>query len=265
MAYYWAAKRKIVTIRIAVLGVAVSAALCLGFYLATLFSSPPTATVHPSDVSSLQALVASYSSYSSSYASWQATQATYMEMSGLSLVAALAFALTFGILVAPKLAFLASLSFLHLHFAWTSHLFSDISASFDKWLGGLIGAQATFFWNATDLGHFIHKVAVSPVNVVVDFEALAMLTVLFVSTVLISLREGYRRAVLRGLQIAGLSLFILGAEIALFDPKQLGVHVTQTQVFVEFAPWFNNADLLLVAATILAASTLLRALPRPSR
>jgi hypothetical protein len=121
-------------------------------------------------------------------------------------------------------------------------LYSEISA--------IIVYQDVLFWKALDLNHFIHYT-----QVVADLEGFVLLGVLTSLVALSNRGKGTGKVFLLSLQFAALCLVILGVEIAVFEPRVLYLHVTDAQVALRLAPWFNNADLLFSAVAVFAVSS----------
>lgn len=231
-------------------GLVVSGFVSLVFYLLLADLGPPAPLQKSaSGVAIQQWLVA--------YAKWQGVHATYSTAMGLGLVASVELAVALAVLLAPRVALAASYLFLNVYFFWTSHLLSDISPHLSALLTQLITAQDDFFWKDGGLGYWVGSSIM-----VLDLEALVLLSAVMSLTFLLNLGKGAGRALLYSLQAAALSLTILGAEIAWFDYPQFYMHVTQAQSLVNFLPSFNNADLLLSAVALLAASTFLLRKPR---
>ncbi len=231
-------------------GLLVSIGLYAAFNLLLMTSHPP-APLQPG-------IGVSVSEWISAYAKWQNTNLAYSEASGLSFVAALAFVVALAVFLAPKrLAFYAAFVLLNVYFAWTSHLLYDISAPLDIWVGQAIGAQANFIWTTGSLGFFFPSFVV-----VTDLEPLILVGLLAVLAFLLNREVGAKRAVLLALQVAALSLVILGVEIGVFDQREFNLHVTQAQALLSFEPSFTNADLLYSAIALFAVSTFLLNLRR---
>ncbi len=222
------------------------ASLCVrGIFYLLLMTIHPPAALQPGSSLSIKAWIEEYSNWSNAHLS-------YEEAYDLSLAAALAFVLAFGVFLAPRLAFAASFSLLNVFFAWTSHVIGDISISADAALRQVIFAQADFLWTTGGFAFFIPNVII-----IADLDVLVMLAVLIASTLLLTGSRGVRKAVLTALQVAALSLVILGVEIAVFDNAEFNLHVTQTQTMLNFAPTFTNGDLLYSALALFAVCTFL--------
>lgn len=225
-------------------GLIVSIGLCAVFYLLFVTTHPPAA-LQPGSTLSVKDWI-------DAYTNWQNTHLSYAEAYGLSLVAALGFVVAFGVFIAPRLAFLASFSLLNVYFAWTAHLLADISASLAAGVTQALISQANFLWITGSLSYFVPSFIV-----IVDAEVLVLLGILTASTLLSNRGEGAKRSVFLSLQVAALSLTILGTEIAIFDHNEFFLHVSQAQALLSLEPSFTNADLLLSALAIFAVSTCL--------
>ena len=226
-------------------GLVVSAAVSLTFYLLIQSHQQPAPIQAGATSTQIQ-------SWLTDYANWTSTNATYSRCLGFGLVAAVEFGVVLLVLRSPRLALVASFILLNLYFTWTSHLLSDISPQLSDGLTQLITVQDDFFWANGGLGYFVGSSIF-----VLDLEALILLGGVMGLTFVLNLSKGSRRAVLLATQMAALSMVILGGEIAWFDYPQFYMHVTQAQSLVHFLPEFNNADLLLSAVALFAATTFL--------
>ena len=186
------------------------------------------------------------------YTNWYDTHVFYSLAYGLGIVAAIELTVILGVLLAPRLALLASVSLINIYFAWTAHVISSVSQHVSLAIGNLIVMQDNFFWANAGLGFFTASSIV-----VTDLEALILLGGIFALAITLNRGKGARKAVLLGLQITALSLSVYGLEIALFDHNELALHVTQSQILFKLAPSFSNADLLYSALAVLAASSCL--------
>ena len=179
-----------------------------------------------------------------------ATYLAYTQGYGLSILATVFFAGALVISISRRLALVMSFSLLNVLFAWTSHLFKALSGPLYSGVNAIIAYQDVLFWKVLNLGPFTRDT-----QVVADLEGFVLLGLLTSLVVLSKRDEGTWRAFLLSLQIAALSLVILGAEIAVFEGDVFYLHVTDIQVALEFVPWFSNADLLLSGVAVLAVSS----------
>jgi len=168
------------------------------------------------------------------------------------MVGAILFATALVVVIAPRLALVLSFLSLNVFFAWTSHLLSAVSQPLASEVSHIIGLQDGLIWRAFDLGIFTMYT-----QIVADFEGLALLALVTALIALLNRDKGRGKAMLLSLQVAAACVVILGFEIAAFDYGEFYLHVTDVQVMLHFAPWFNNADLLLSAVGLLAASSAL--------
>jgi len=231
-----------------------------------LTTTQPPAAPPPGPGPSIGDWVGGYSSYARTYSSWENTYSIYAEAYGVTMVAALGFIAALGIYTAPRLAFLASFMALNVLFVWTSLLARTLSARLNVGLGQAIVSQADLFWKIGNLAYVMPEFAFpGPEQIVVDLETLGLLAMLMASTWLVNRRNGVRgrRAVLLSLRVAALSLVILCAEIAIFDPNEFFVHATQAQVLLDL-PSFTNAELFLLAVSMLVFTTFLMRIRRAS-
>jgi len=195
-------------------GLAVSAGASLVFYVILAVNPRPPPVPYGAPSASIQTWIAAY-------AHWSNLNATYSRALGFGLVAAVEFAVLLAVLIAPRLALVVSFVLLNVYFSWTSHLLSDISPLLSDGLTQVITWQDNFFWADGGLGYLVGSSII-----VLDLEALVLLGAVMGLTFLLSLSKGARRALLLSLQMAALSMVILGAEIAWFDYPQFYMHVT---------------------------------------
>jgi hypothetical protein len=226
-------------------GLLVSIVLCVVFYLLLVLIHPPAALRSGSAGLTIKDWLAAY-------ANWSNNRVFYTKAYGLCLFASMGFAIAFGTFIAPRLAFFASLFSLNVYFAWTSHLLGDISGPIDHQLTLFIFGQAKFLWVTGSLAYFVPNYIV-----VADSEVLGLLMMVIVTTFVLNRGKGVKMAVLRSFQVGAISVAVLGAEIMLLDYNEFYLHVTQTQVVLDFMPWFTNADLLFCGLAIFAVTTCL--------
>jgi hypothetical protein len=172
----------------------------------------------------------------------------------LSALAAIVLAGALLVSISRRLAIVMSFSLLNVLFAWTSHLLKALSRPLYSEISAIIVYQDVLFWKALDLSHLVRYT-----QVVADLEGFVLIGVLTSLVALSNRGKGTGKVFLLSLQFAALCLVILGVEIAVFEPGVLYLHVTDAQVALKLAPWFNNADLLFSAVAVLAVSS---ALPR---
>jgi len=226
-------------------GLLLSVTLSALFYFLLMTIHPPAAFGQPGAPFSVKGWV-------DAYANWYQSSLTYTLDYRLSLLAALGFAASIGILSHPRLALVASFSLINVYFAWTSSLAAYLSRTLGSGLTEAIFSQDNFLSAYLNLRRFT-----GDTYDVADLEALALLAAVVASMFLLNSKKGTKKALLRSVQVAALSLIILSTEIAIFDYHEFFLQVTQLQASFGIAPWFSNADLLLLASAIFAASTCL--------
>lgn len=225
-------------------GVSASLVVWAAFYV-VLFVSHPPAPLKPGSTLSIGVWIESYDA-------WQKATISYSNICAWSLMAGLGFVVALGVFVAPRWALPTSFSWLNVNFAYTSGALRAVSFPLYNAVGQALLSESHYLWIAGRLAYFLPSY-----YVVFDLESLTLLGITAVSTFVLTRVLGAKRAVLLSFQVASLSLAILGTEIAIFDSVQLSYHVTTSQALLSFFPWFSNADLLISAVAILAASSCL--------
>ena len=226
-------------------GALVSTALCIAFYSLLTMTHAPSAFGQPGAPPTVSQWIAAYTT-------WYQTENSYALCFRVCLSAAVGFGAALGIFTHPRLAFMASFFMVNFYFAWSSSTFAPLSRTLENIVTEAIYVQDGFL--LTGLGI---RVLTGNTYVVADIEVLALLAVVMGSVFVLNLRGGRMAAILRSVRALAFCLVILGSEIALFDYRELFLHVTQTQVVVGLATWFTNADLLLFGLALFAATTLL--------
>ena len=158
------------------------------------------------------------------------------------------------------LVFETSLLLLNIFLAWDSRLLLAVSPPAFSVVYAAIRRQDLAIWG------FSHLDRVTPYAYVVsDLEVLVLLAAVVASAAWLGRGRGLRAALLRSTGVGAGCLAAYEVELALLDPSQLFVHVTDFQSSFRFLPWFSNADLLACSLALLAADALLLLLGRPGR
>ncbi len=222
------------------------ASVCLsaGLYLLLRATNPPPPYGHPGAPTSIRV-------WTESYASWSQASQSYGLDFALSLLAPFSFLAALGVMRFPRAAFVTSFSLLNLFFAWSSHVIASISFWLQSGLTQAVSSQDFFLLTSLRLFLFTGNA-----YVVADAESLALLAGVVASAFLLGRDRGRRRALVLSTWAASLCLVILGIEIAVFDYRELFLHVTQAQVVLDLAPWFSNADLLFSALLVFSLASL---------
>ncbi len=232
-------------------GLLLSIAAYIAFYLLSMIPSPPV----PASIAT-----PGYSRMMAAYWSWYHDYWAFVEACGFCFAAALLLALGVVASLAPRKVQVASFLMLNFFFAWTSHVFSDISGPVAKALTTMITIQDRFIWSNLNLNW-----VTGYTQVVADMEAFVFFVLLLSLTFALNLKDGRRKALLLAAQIGALSLVILGAEIAVLDYQEFYLHATDIQLQFHIAPWFSNADLFFSGLVALVASTAMLRSSRPGR
>jgi len=224
-------------------GMLASVALSVLLYSVSSLLHPPSPYGQPGAPATVGAWIAAY-------ASWSEVNGDLAVGFRACIVAAVSFAVAAGVLLRPRAMFVASFALLNVYFAWTSSAIKALSVTLELDMTRIIYNQDGSVLALLNLG-----VVTGNTYVVADLEALAFLTTVAASVLVMNFREGYRRAAVRALRAVAGCFVILGAEIALFDYKEFYLHATQTQSAFGWATWFTNADLFLVGLVLLASTT----------
>lgn len=131
-------------------------------------------------------------------------------------------------------------------------LYNLSSAFFVRMFPGLLGLgvnntlDGIALW-VLGVGYFAAGWGYMAADIYLDFLVLFMLVLLFVAV-----RRSFSTT--RAVQVDSLMVLILTVEIFLTDYVDFNLHVTNFQAHFNFVPWFSNADLLMVASSVLALS-----------
>jgi hypothetical protein len=223
-------------------GMLASMAASAIFYAAASLLHPPTPYGQPGAPSSVGAWL-------SAYASWSQTDGDLSTCLRASTLAAIAFGAAAGILERPKVAFVGSFVLLNVYFGWSSSAFGAVSIALLHDITKTIYIQDGYVLGLLGM----HGVT-GNTYVVADLESLAFLIVVAASILVLNRSRGRPRAVLHAVRAVAGCFVILGAEIAVFDYKELYMHATQAQAEFGWATWISNADLLLAGIITFALS-----------
>jgi len=146
--------------------------------------------------------------------------------------------------ISPRSALVVAFVGLNLLFAWTSRLLDAASPLLSLAVSRLVSLQDRAVWGGIGLNSAQLGAAAT------DVEGLALLV--SVACLVASLERGsLAKKAAKGLAVAAGLLFVLGAEVAIFDANALSQHVTTLQALAGVAPWFTNADLLVLGSVSL--------------
>jgi hypothetical protein len=204
----------------------------------------------------LYSALGSYQS-GSDYPAWYAVHSYYSLGYDIGLLGGSIFAIALIAVISLRLALAFSFAALNLLFAWSSRVLATISQSLDSQLNWLSSPQNGLMWD----GPYYFRLT-TYLRMVAGIEGLSLIGLLVASVVLLNRYKGAWRALLSSMQVSALCLVILGGEIAVFDSRELYLHVSNFQASVNFIPWFSNADLLITGLAMLAGSSLLLRLQR---
>lgn len=167
-----------------------------------------------------------------------------------------------GLIFAVSLRLVAAFSFvaLNLLFAWSTRVLSMVTRPFDSDINWLSSPKNGLIWDGAAHSDFTRYLRTAA-----GLEGLLLLGVLVASIALLNRGKRTWRALLSASQAGSLCLVVLGAQVAAFDRQELYLHVSNLQVFIGFIPWFDNADLLVTALSVLVASSALLRLQWPGR
>jgi len=193
----------------------------------------------------------------SDYVAWHAVRSYDSLGYDIGLFGASISAIALIAVVSLRLALAFSFAALNVLFAWSSRVLTMASQPLDSELNWLSSPQNKLMWD----GPYYFRLT-TYLRMVAGIEGLSLIGLLVASVVLLNRYKGTWRALLSSMQVSALCLVILGVEIAVFDSRELYLHVSNFQAFVNFIPWFSNADLLITGLAMLAGSSLLLRLQR---
>lgn len=242
-AVWWNQKLALLAPYAIAIGLIVSVASGGIFYLLLKYYPPPPLFTPGSSAVVMQQWPMLYQHWSNAY---EAYTLDY----GLSILAAMGFAVTSGVFLFPRASMVASFALINVFTAWTSHAFQFFSQALAHFLTNEITAEDYFLW-----GFINNDNSGVQTLMVADIEAVTMLGILTALVFLFNAKKGMRVALLRAAQVMSLCFVILGSEILLFDYREFYLHVTQVQESFGLATWFTNADLFVMGVAAFAATT----------